>query len=277
MTTFHVRHDLKPQLARELLLLLHHQEAKSSTELLQRARERQFEIGQRRSANKVLASLRDLGLIRKPSDVPQRGLICLTELGHQIANIAIRDRVLFAELIHLRYWWLFPPYTEPQRQHNGPGFAWAYQTICKTLWDESPTRVDRDRLVAMILSTAPSIFQVRAVSFSSSSVSGILHWLKALTPSCLIDNEFHRRTTCPPESLVLALEGAYRVIGSPLGMPLYLEPNVRELVCQATFLDYEGFEEVLYEAELAFNLTRLTTHRGEGLLLRDSFLPGLLP
>lgn len=276
MTTFHVRHDLKPQLAREVLLLLHFKEAANPKALLQRARERELEIGQRKSAAKVLASLRDLGLIKKPSEVPQRGQISLTELGHRIAKIAIRDRVLFAELIHLRYWWLFPPNGHSPDKHNGPGFAWAYQTICNTLWEESPTQVDRDRLVAMILATAPTIFQVSGVSFSRSSVSGILHWLKALSPSCLIDHEFRRRANCPPESLILALEGAYHVAGYPLGMPLYLEPSVRELVCRATFLDHEGFEEVLSEAELAFNLTRLSTHRGEALLLQDSFLPGLL-
>jgi hypothetical protein len=147
------------------------------------------------------------------------------------------------------------------------------------LWQAAPTPVDRDLIVATILAEAPQVFDVQAVSFSRSSTQGILHWLKALSPSCIVtegSEEFRRRPSCPPEALVIALEGAKLAAGSPLGVPLYLDVSVRECVCRATLLDSKGFEEVLSEAEDMGLVTRLTSSRGEAILIRQSLFPGLI-
>src|SRR5579875_3129525 len=199
MTSFHVRHDLTPNVARDALLLLRVGPATDTADFLSRARARDLEIGRRRSPDKVIAALRDLDFIARPAN-PRCDPLQLTTLGQRVADVALRDELLFAELIHMRYTWLWTP------EQGGPNFSWAYQTVCVALWHGAPMPVDNDRLVATVLSAAEHEFAVKSISFSSSSVLGILHWLRALSPPCIKGGHFRRRAACPPETLLLTLE-----------------------------------------------------------------------
>jgi hypothetical protein len=269
LTSFHVRHDFTPVHGREALLLLVNAPALGNDDLLQRARVRGLELGERRSPDKVVASLRDLGLASR-SGHRATGPIELTPLGRELAVVAQRDPLLFGEFIHLRYWWLWAV-------HNPAAhFSWAYRTVTNLLWEEAPTTVDADRLVAAVLEAAEREFGVFGASFSPSSVLGILHWLRALSPPCLAGSDFQRRAACPPEAVVSALEGIQVTRGRPLDAPLRLDGAGRELACRATMLDDAALDDVLVLAEESLGLLRRSGDGGEVVVLRRSLIPGLV-
>jgi len=268
MTTFHVRHDFHPTLAREALLLLRNAPAMSEQEFLALARAHDFEIGRRRSPAKVFASLRDLGLVyRENRHMP----LALTPLGHYLADVALHDTSLLVELIHLRYCWLWTPET------GGEGFAWAYQSVAGLLWDEAPTLIDTDRLVAMVMAGAEDRFSVKGASFSSSSVLGILQWLRALSPPCFIANVFHHRPSCAPEALLLTLEALATVSGTPFGAAVRLDASTRRRACRILLIDGEAFDETLGQLEDLGSVMRRVGESGEMVVVLETSLPGLAP
>lgn len=268
MTTFHVRHDFHPTLAREALLLLEKIPFTNEQSFLALARSQDFEIGHRQSSVKIFASLRDLGLVYRAN---QHSPLSLTSLGHQLAQVASYDALLLAELIHLRYCWLWTPET------GGEGFAWAYQTVAGLLWDEAPTSIDTDRLVATVITGAEERFAVKGASFSPSSILGILHWLRALSPPCIINNVFHRRSSCAPETLLLTLEAIATVTGVPFGAALRLDASTRHRACRVLLIDEEAFDETLSQLEEIGSVVRRAGDSGEMVVLLEIPFPGLVP
>lgn len=269
MNTFHVRHDFSPVFARNALLLLRMSDIPDEATFLEQARARDLAIGRRQSVTKVFASLRDLSLVESLSG--QRSNLRLTSLGRLVADIAVRDELLFAELIHLRYWWLW------SHQDSEARFAWSYQTVANMLWEEAPITIDADRLVTMVLTRAEQHFGTSDVSFSTSSVSGILYWLRALSPPCIVEKTFRRRPACPPESLIIALEGVAAATGCPLGIPIHLDTATRERVCRATLLEVEAFDEVLSQAEETLRVIRRRGGGSDTMLIREPLFLELIP
>lgn len=268
MTTFHVRHDFSPPIAREALLLLRMAPVTNEQDFLALARSYDFELGRRQSPAKVFASLRDLGLVsRTARDEP----LALTPLGRRLADLALRDELLLAELIHLRYCWLWTTET------GGEGFAWAYQTVAGLLWDEAPTPIDTDRLVATIITDAEEWFAIKGASFSPSSILGIMHWLRALSPPCIVAGAFRQRPACAPEALLLTLEAIATVSGAPAGTALRLDAATRSRACRILLIDGDAFDETLGQLEELGSLMRRTSDGGETVLLLDTPLPGLVP
>jgi hypothetical protein len=267
MPSLHVRHDLTSVVAREAMLLLLQAPARSASDLRQRAQERGLELGERRSPEKALASLRDLGLVARGSG----GDIGLTPLGRRLAEVACRDPLLFGELVHLRYWWLWVT-RSPEA-----AFSWAYRLVADLLWEEAPTIVDSDRLVATVLAAAEREFNVAGASFSPSSVLGVLHWLRALSPPCLDGSNFRRRQACPPESVVVCVEGIQAEQRRAPGAPLRLDAHVRERICRATLLDDWALDDVLVQANETLGLMRRSGDGGDLVMLRDPLVPELVP
>ncbi|MCG8346802.1 MAG: hypothetical protein MI924_03340 [Chloroflexales bacterium] len=268
MTTFHVRHDFSPGMAREALLLLRMAPAANEQHFLAQARFHDFDLGRRQSPAKIFASLRDLGLLDRPArDAP----LTLTPLGDRLATLALHDELLLAELIHLRYSWLWTP------ERGGEGFAWAYQTVAGILWDEAPMPIDNDWLVATVIAGAEETFGVKGASFSPSSVLGIMHWLRALSPPCIVAGVFRQRPSCTPETLLLTLEAIATVSGCPAGTALRLDAPTRRRACRTLLIDSDAFDEVLIQLEEIGRLLRRASGGGETVLLLDSPLPGLVP
>lgn len=268
MKSFHVRHDFSPPAAREVLLLLRDRPASGNNELLRRAQEHGFEIGRRRSTDKVVSTHRDLGLVQRSSQGESQ--LALTDLGREVADLAMGDTLLFAELIHLRYWWLWPIV------NREAAFGWAYRFVSNLLWDDAPTKVVPDRLVASVLSAAERAFGVAGASFSASSVLGVLHWLRALSPPCFTGDVFQRRLSCPAESAVLSIEGLYATRKRPLGLPLRLDGEARCQLSRATMTDQACLDDVLAEAEESLGLIRRSGDGGEFVVLRESAVPTLV-
>jgi hypothetical protein len=268
MTTYHVRHDFTPSTAREVLILMAGTEASTETALIEHARARDLDIGRRQSIAKVLSSLGDIGLIER--SIIRRGDLSLTTLGRKLATIARRDELLFAEMIHQLYWWLWTP------EETGPRFAWAYQTIATVLWNDAPTTIENDRLVSHVMLLAEQQFSDAGISFSSSSVLGILHWLRALSPPCIQSNNFSRRVSCTPEALLVTIEGICAARAHPLGIPLRLDTPTRKWICQANLIELDSLDEVLVQAEETLGLVYRTGSQGESVLLHEAFLPELI-
>lgn len=254
---------------REVLLLLRLGPVADGSELMEHARTRDMEIGRRRSSDKVLASLRDLGLIERTTLTGQSG-ISLTPLGRHLADVAVRDELLFAELVHLRYWWLWAP------MYDGPAFAWSYQTVTDMLWESAPCRIEPDRLVAAVLANAERRFDVRDVSFSTSSLLGIQHWLRALSPPCVVEGCFQRRASCPPEALLISLQAIHRLRGGRLGTVLRLDADARHLACRSLLLDEAGLDEVLHQAEESGTLARVAGDSGDLAVINWAAIPILV-
>lgn len=270
MSSFHVRHDFHPTFARNAMLLLRLTAAANEDVFLEAARARDLEIGRRQSVAKIFASLRDLGLLENAHS-KQKGQLRLTSLGRNIAEVAVRDELLFAELIHLRHWLLWHPETQ------GENFSWSYQMVCNILWDEAPTTIDSDRLVNMVLAAAEQQFGISGISFSTSSVSGILHWLRVLSPPCINEKVFRHRPACPPEALIVALEGIAVAKGHPSGIPLRIDYETREHACRATLLALDAFDDVLHQAEEALGVIRRSGDGGETLLIQKPLFEDLVP
>lgn len=268
MTTIHVRHDFSPIVAREALLLLRIAPITSERDFIALARSHDFELGRRQSLAKIFASLRDLGLVsRGGRDEP----LALTPLGQHLADLALRDELLLAELIHLRYCWLWT------LENGGEGFAWAYQTVAGLLWDEAPTPIDTDRLVATIIAGAEEQFAVKGASFSPSSILGIMHWLRALSPACIVAGTFRQRPACAPEALLITLEAIAAVSGAPTGTALRLDAATRSRACRTLLIDGDAFDETLAQLEELGSLMRRTSDGGETALLLEPPLSGLAP
>jgi len=187
-----------------------------------------------------------------------------------VADVAVHDSLLFAEYVHLRYSSLWHP------KLGGEPFSWAYQTVAGVLWDETPVLIDSDRLVAMVVAAAERQFGERGISFSTSSVLGILHWLRALRPRCVLASRFYRRTACPPEALLLALEAIHASRRHSLDLPIHLDKATRLLACRMVLIDEEAFEETLAQAEDAFGLIRRCSDGVDVVLMRSSLCPGLV-
>lgn len=269
MTSFHVRHDFTPAVAREALLLLRVLPGSSTEMLLAQARARDLELGRRRSLDKVVASLRDLGLIgRRPAD-GNDGL-WLTAMGRDLATVAARDALLFAEYVHMRYCCLW------HVDDRKPPFAWAYRTMTGILWEEAPCRIDGDRLVGMVIAAARDQLDAHEVSFSTSSVLGVLHWLRALRPPCLSGVTFRRRPACPPEAVLLALEGVVAGRGCDAAMAIPLDGETRAAACRLVLADDAAFDEALEQAEESLGLVRRHGDGGDTVLVRSSVCPGLV-
>lgn len=271
MSSFHVRHDCSPPVARDALLLLRLGAIPDEATLLEQARIRDLDIGQRQSATKVLATLRDLGFVERTQS-GHAGNLCLTPLGQQIADIAVRDELLMAELIHLRYWLLWDADIQ-----TGEHFAWSYQTVAGLLWEQAPVSIDNNYLVSIIQNMAEQQFDVSGISFSTSSVLGIFHWLRNLSPPCVNRQTFQRRSGCSPEAVMIALQREYQQAGTSYGVPLRLDAATRERICRTLLLDIDAFDDILFQTEEAFGVIRRQGNGGDMVFLREPCLPDLIP
>lgn len=269
MTSFHVRHDFTPSLTRDALLLLGMAPAGSGEDLTVRARGHGLGLGRLHSPDKVVASLRDLGFVER-SSARGKGGIQLTPLGRSLAELGVRDELLFAEMIHLRYSLLWSP------EMGGQPFAWAYRTVAGGMWDGAPMHMNVDRLAASTIALAERAFSLDTISFSTSSVLGVFHWLRALSPPCITDNTFRRRVSCPPEALVIALEGMQHAIGRSLEVPIRLDDSARLYASRIALVDENAFDEILAEAEGTLGVVHRFGNGGDMVLIRESPLPGLV-
>lgn len=256
-TGFHVRHDLHPIFAFELLMLLRGISVEQTEEELRAAAYAQgFTLRQRKSFGKLLKSLEELGIVEK-----SRKSVALTERGQIIAEAVIYQRPLLGELIHFLYYTLFDT-------DNTLRFSWSYHIVCQHLWTTAPSTINRDRLVNIVTHNAIDDFSENSISFSTQSVLGILYWIESLCPTCLDESGklFSRRLYCPLETFVLALNHVYEQHSSD-SLSVLLTPEIRQEVCQICLIVPEAFQDMLEQAETSFTSVQIRRERGERLIM----------
>lgn len=256
-TGFHVRHDLQPNFAYELLILLQSIPEGQTEENLQIAAQVQgYALRQRTSYGKLFNSLEELGVVEKAQKV-----LKLTDQGRIISEVSLFQRQLLGELIHFLYYTLFT-------SDKNLRFSWSYRTVCDHLWMTAPCTVNRDRLVNIVVQNAADQFGETSISFSTQSVMGILYWVGSLYPACLDaqGRVFSRRLYCPLETFLLALHHVYQQFSED-GMSVLLTPEMRQEVCQICLIVPEAFQEMLEQTEASFECIKVRRERGERLAI----------
>jgi hypothetical protein len=254
---FHVRHDLQPTFAYELLMLLHGRETEQTEEDLQKAAHAQgFNLRQRKNYNKILKSLEELSIVEK-----RRKAIALTQTGEIISEAILFQRPLLGEIIHFLYYTLFDT-------DSFLRFSWSYRTVCQHLWMTAPCTINRDRLVNIVTQNAVDHFNETSISFSTQSVMGILYWVDSLYPNCLDESGkvFSRRLYCPVETFALALHHVYQQYRGD-GLSVLITPEIRQEICQICLIVPEAFQEMLEQAETSFESVQVRRERGERLIM----------
>ena len=272
---YHVRHDLQPALTLELFLLLASKSPCRASDLTQTAQQRGYRLANR-SLDQLLASLTSLKIIERNANAE----ISLTARGRLIADQTRQNPNLLAELLHFTYYTLYDLADEPTPALR---FSWAYQQVCDFLWEQGQQLVKTDRLVTLVQERAQQTFgdiEDYGVSFSRDSVTGIIQWLEYLDPSCIELNSaekrtFSRRSICPLESLLLALQYIASIPGprQPSALQLQLTPSVRQAVARLCLLETESLNDLLPDLAQAFGLAYRQTERGQWLSLPGNRSP----
>jgi hypothetical protein len=173
--TFHTRHDFTPELgwaAFQLAFEIGRAGAGSSV-LENVARAATSPLARRADLTKVLSSLEDLRLLVREGKV-----VTLTDLGQALAAGMGAYETGFRAAIHCLYAWQW--LWEGDQKHASP--SWSYREVCRQLLSGPPSGIEFDDLVLRVVDAA-SMFNAERVSFSRSSVSGVINWLKAQTPA----------------------------------------------------------------------------------------------
>lgn len=172
--TFHTRHDFTPELGWAAFQLVHEisRAGANLAALEDAARTAASPLTRRSDLTKVLASLVDLGLL-----VRDRKGVALTDFGQALAVGVGAYETGFRAAIHCIYAWQW--LWEGDRKHASP--SWSYREVCRQLLLGPPTGIASDELVLRVVDAA-SVFGAQRVSFSRSSVTGVVNWLRAQTP-----------------------------------------------------------------------------------------------
>lgn len=272
---YHVRHDLQPKLAEELLVLLWDKSPCRVEVLQQAAAGRGYRLANR-SPDQLLASLGNLRITGHKG----QGEIYLSNLGKLIARTAKYNPGLLPDLVHFTYYTLFDE-SDPSSR-----FSWAYRLICDHLWRARAVSINVHYLVTLVQEQAQQIFldyEEYGISFSQNSVAGILNWLEALMPPCIVQEQagnrvFTRRGYCSSELLLLALEYIRVRNNDPTGVQLKLSGDVRQAVACLCLVEEECLDDLFQSTAEAFSLILRQTERGNWISLlgeRSPFPLGL--
>jgi len=223
--SFHVRHEVFPD--RILAIIRAISDNQSIEDITQWDRQ--------------LKRMRDLNILTEDR--------ILTETALQLLQVSSRKEALWGDLAHFTHytlWNIDHPY-----QH---GFSWFYRAFCDYLFDQETfkfgvrdianhvclnfnSQIEADEIFEPYLKGNPSL--------SSDSITGIQHWLDALTPAVIENNVFARRTFCPPELLLLAIGWVFRDEPDPIDVPLLLTRLQRDAICRLCLLDPKFFDRTL--------------------------------
>jgi hypothetical protein len=238
---FHVRHNARPILIKELLeILIEGEEVLSLEDILQLGARKGYLIGtavlsQQSLKENPLQTARDLGLVEG-----QR--LTLTDLGKHVLTLLRQKPGTWGDVMHALFYSSWSPQNATERC-----FSWSYRAMCDRLWEDGGRSVDRGQLVSEVVELAMQQFATNRVSFSKDSVRGVLQWLSELRPPVLDaeSQSFSRRSFCSPECLVLAMDFLYRSEGVDYQTNLLLGMEKQEIICKFCLLEPTAFDAVL--------------------------------
>ena len=263
--TFHVKHMCSPSSLQALIDLISEYPGAEDEALIEYGALQGLPIGTTVNSSQSLREnltqcLRDFNLVdRKKNE--------FTALGLTFRDVTWQKPQLFGELIHYLFFSTWTP--------NVPGkycYSWSYASTVRLLWSSGHMELNVQRLADDISDQIKQQFPAVAISFGANSIRGVLHWLRVLAPAVLPEQNkpqlFARRSFCPPELFVLAVDTTYRQNGIPYGSNLLLEPAIQQQICELCVLEPEGFERVAGYAKLQFTFLDRGMGGGWGSYLR---------
>lgn len=179
----------------------------------------------------------------------------LTELGKVAANIQESNPALLGDFLH---WIIYKLHLEEPEKR----FSWAYATVVQKLWARKEvvlSTTEKKSLVAEAIEAAEQQYQLPGseIAFSDSSVTGILNWLRSLSPS-VINTEgksetFSRRYFCAAPILVKAVETLYQQRQRTYGVKIFLREETQDALCQMLVLHPSGLDGTLDNAKRTYD------------------------
>ena len=195
--------------------------------------------------------LYDLGLA---SRVNQAGSVrySLSELGIKVQLLAGIDSGMGYEIMHLLH------YTRFSGTPSDRKLFWSYRSLCRMLWVDRVIASSHElaaRIQAAIGEEFPHLNDLGKSGgrFSSSGANQGLAWLRALTPSPLVEESVVPRALDNMGLIVAALDFVYRSKALPYGSPLLLSPSIVDEVASALFVDPKICMRVLASAGRLFD------------------------
>jgi hypothetical protein len=188
---FHTKHDFTPELgwaAFQLLSTLGRVDL-SAGELATAASASASPLARRSDLRKILASLQELGLVERDAKDAR-----LSAAGRALAEGPGAYEAGFRAAIHCVYCWKW--LWDGNARQASP--SWSYRQVCRSLLASSAAGVTSDDLVLQVVEAAEP-FEAERVSFSRSSVNGVLSWLKAQAPP-LVSTKGHRICRLPQQA-----------------------------------------------------------------------------
>jgi len=256
---FHVRHNAKPTLIKEVLQILGEGASLTLDDVLNVGRQRGYQVGTAMQSRQSLKenpvqTAKDLGLIAD-------GDLSLTNLGQQMLRLLRYKPSVLNEIMHVLHYTIWTP--DRSTEHC---FSWSYRTTCEQLWESGSTAIDRGYLVSQVSEMAMTQFDTNRVSFSKDSVRGVLQWLAELEPPVLdeANRTFIRRTFCPPETFAFAVDYLYQVEDADYQTNLLLDIDKQETICKVCLLEPTAFDTAFDWAVGQYDFLRRSTSGGWG-------------
>lgn len=247
--TFHVNHNAHPTAIQAFFELVSEFPDVDDERLIEYGAAQGSYIGTGLNSAKnlrdnVVRYLPEFGLL-------ERGSNRLTEQGAMLGQLLYSKPDLFAEVMHYLFYSTWNP-SDPEQNC----FSWSYATTTNLLWSQAQAIIDLKRLANEVEAAARQQFAHVSVSLSDNSMRGVLNWLVPLKPEVIAETgntrSFMRRSFCPPELFVFAVDYVYQSRHILYESNLLIDPDVQETICRVCVLEPEGFERVADYAVLQF-------------------------
>ncbi len=121
---------------------------------------------------------------------------------------------------------------------------------------------EKKALVGEVIDTAAGKFELlrSEIAFSDSSITGVLNWLRALTPSVIesIRGEgkgdlLTRRYFCTAPILIKAIDSIYQQQQRTYGVKIFLREDIKDSISQMLLLDPTGLDGTLDNAKRTYD------------------------
>lgn len=256
---FHTRHDFSPGIAWETFRLLPAaQNSVGSVEpqlLLDAAEAVASPLRRRRNIAKVLASFCDIGLL-----VRDRGEFAPTPLFGALRASSGQWSVGFFAAVHGLYacGWSAGMIATP---------GWSYAETCRIVRDRGILGLTADEIVMELIDRARARFEVATVSFSRSSVAGIIAWLEAQNPPLIVRDT--GRIRCPGEGPPSAdtIGAILTVTASKRGNPLFFDAKTLDGIATRLLLPTDLAFAFLREYSSLYGLATWLDGTPPGMLI----------
>jgi hypothetical protein len=184
----------------------------------------------------------------------------LTALGKVAAALYQSNPDLLGDFLHLVIYNLHQQ--EPDKR-----FSWVYATVAQQMWLRKEvllSPIEKKSLVQEVIEASSHRFNLPTgeIAFSSSSMTGVLNWLRSLEPPVLESigksERFTRRYFCAAPVFIKAVDLLYQQLdrADSYGSHIILREDIQERLCQMLLLDPSGLDNTLENTKRTYDYDR---------------------